>query len=713
MSIYDSEKNQMTQIEEDATKRNLENIQRVLYTTRMSNRIEPDVFHKIKMRIVQEMSAVIETTLGPYGSKILLQPKGQHGIVSYATKDGWECLNNMSYPYDDPIPHAIMFIVNDIPNSMNFHIGDGTTSGVPIVRRLYELVHEKFIKRTSHNRISPVGMTNLLNAIEEHLKENCVGLKKENEKIEYEEDGKTVKNISVDYNYNSKYIKQMDKSNIEDSMKMITRVAAVSANNDTTIANKITSLFEDKLNAVFPFVNLRLNDQEDGEDVLLKQSGFEISHGYTDDFMSNLPGGVSARYENPRFLLLSGPVLDEDLTHLKPLVSAACFGAMEKTWAPIKDLEGRPLVIVAETFGPTVIKWAQNAILGDAFPRYNNQTQGYQPTPAPLLFIKIDIQNPVGMDIFKDLEIAVGARAIDNMHGPLTVEALTDPSLTRDFVHNIMGNAKKIEATKLDARIQGGDGREKDIAEQIKFLESQLRTQQMTPGIKPSDELIYKLRTRIEMLRADMNTILVGGNSFREQRSRMSVYDDCVRAVKSTITTGGVTLGGNLAIPHYLKHNKEKVMEDVMNNLSKNKKNLAIGNNPDIVKENLSLMIDILIDGFGEAYRKVLWNAYLDDNIVNEHFAKCIEDKEHCKVFNMVNNRYETIDDYENCELLVPANTDIALMKAVLACLRQLIDTTQMIALYSLDIQWGDFVKYAVEASPERDQLLDRSDRNN
>ena len=210
MSIYDSEKNQMTQIEEDATKRNLENIQRVLYTTRMSNRIEPDVFHKIKMRIVQEMSAVIETTLGPYGSKILLQPKGQHGIVSYATKDGWECLNNMSYPYDDPIPHAIMFIVNDIPNSMNFHIGDGTTSGVPIVRRLYELVHEKFIKRTSHNRISPVGMTNLLNAIEEHLKENCVGLKKENEKIEYEEDGKTIKNISVDYNYNSKYIKQMD-----------------------------------------------------------------------------------------------------------------------------------------------------------------------------------------------------------------------------------------------------------------------------------------------------------------------------------------------------------------------------------------------------------------------------------------------------------------------------------------------------------------------
>ena len=196
------------------------------------------------------------------------------------------------------------------------------------------------------------------------------------------------------------------------------------------------------------------------------------------------------------------------------------------------------------------------------------------------------------------------------------------------------------------------------------------------------------------MLRADMNTILVGGNSYRDQYSRMSVYDDCVRSVKSTITTGGVSLGGNLAIPHYLKNNRETVKADILERLKKSKRNLAIGNKPEIIESNLNDLINIIIDSFGEAYRRVLWNAFLDDEIVNEIWNNCISDPNVCKVYNMLSDKYDTLEDFENCDLIVPANTDYELLRAVFACVRQLTECVQMIALYSLDIKWDDFVKY-------------------
>lgn len=702
MSISDnSGKEVIKQVENDITDRNKEKISRVLYHSRMSNRIEPSVFHKIKQRVIQEVANTIEPTLGPYGAKNLLQPRGAANGICYGSGDGWQGTNNLTYAYDDPIPHAIMFIVNDISNSMNYHVGDGTTSGIPIAKKLYNSLYDRFLDNTkTKDRISVMGLSNLLNALEAHLKENCVGMK-------FEETGKEVVTIEENegrshteeipikkYKYNSKYVKELNKDDKDASMAILKRVAAVSAKNDEEIGEKISSLFDTKLKTLFPFVNLRMNDKEDGEDVIIRQSGFEFFHGYTDDVFANQPGGLSAIFENPKFAMFSGPILETDIKPLEELVSAVNFGEMNRTWQKIPDVVPSPLVIIAETFSPQVIKWGSDAVKGSVFTKYNNKTGEMEYRKAEIMFIKLSIQNPADMELFKDFEIATGSTSFDTMNGPLMLNKLASKEGLSHIINHDLGTGEKILATKLDCRVIGGGGREDAIAEQIKFIESQMKKHQMAAGVKPSDELLAKWRTRIDMLRADMNTILVGGNSYRDQYSRMSVYDDCVRSVKSTITTGGVSLGGNLAIPHYLKNNRETVKADILERLKKSKRNLAIGNKPEIIESNLNDLIDIIIDSFGEAYRRVLWNAFLDDEIVNEIWNNCISDPNVCKVYNMLSDKYDTLEDFENCDLIVPANTDFELLRAVFACVRQLTECVQMIALYSLDIKWDDFVKY-------------------
>lgn len=620
-----------------STKRGRENI----LPQRKSEKVIESVFN--------DLSKTVSKTLGPGGGNTLItEPYGFTPI--YPTKDGYKVMEE--HNYDNVVYESIYRVIRDISSRMNIEIGDGTTSGVVIASDLYPKLL-KYKKR--HKELTPYGIKNILDEIFSMLS----SLLKE-----------------------CGYIKDFSLFDKDEKLDIIKKVAAISANNDSNIGDKVAEIYK-KTGSDYAFIEVKHSPTE--EDILDIDSGFEFNSGYILRHMANKQDGVTAEYDDPLFLLIDGPIIEEDVDNLKRIIDMAVFTL------------GSPLVIIASEFCKEAMDWMVHCLTAYPDPSDSNRA-----LKLPILAATLPNNTEYGISMIGDLETALGAKAIQTNTGVLQ-NCPTNPQ----ELFLLCGRAKHIKCVPYFMRITGGAGTKEAKEARIEEIRTYIKQLSAGGGVHDLNGMmkIANYEKRIGLLNGEMHCIKVGGATYKEKQNRKLIYDDAVSAVKACIKNG-ITLGGNVSIYHCIHLKMQDLVDKITNNivLDNKKINVVITDDEEAIKvKTRKIVRDILhivAEGSLAAFKQVFKNAHVSKRMTEKVFDEIrnvsysnksyYKDKEKAysfasydlitrkMQFEILNKR--TIN--ENT-LLVPGNTDIEIMKSVFSVLNLFLTSNQLMSLHT------------------------------
>ena len=585
------------------------------------NIVNNEKLREIILEVLKDVASV-SSTLGPGGrTNLLHDPDGATSL--YPAKDGFRVVSGMHY--DDYFYDAILRIIRESSIHNNTAIGDGTTSSIVILEKFFKTIDER-IEETSNKsdyislkHISKTGIVNILDSMKTVLRDILI------------EKG---------------YIKFIDKLPVEKRMEIVTKVATIAANNDKTIGKYIAEIFrncvekgDDDL-----FVDISPNYSKDTDEA--SEIGFRLPCGYINRVFSTERDGRTAIYENPRFILFEGPLLDNDIDSIGPIIEFFCVKS---------DV---PLVIFADEFSNKMAMYLYNLRVGAKYLDEKNNPR-IMP-PLKILPIQYHTGDDIGHERMMDLEVALGAKAI-------SIRSQTWESFGTDieYWNRICGGAEKIVCIPHDTAIIKGHGNHDLINGRIEKIKDDLNHMMFTDN--PSVQLtVADYKERIGMLKSNMVVIKVGGTSFNERKYNCMVYEDAVYAVKSTIKNG-YTLAGQVSICDAVVKYKDEIINKTVEIIKKEGRNVTFGKNREETLVNvIGIILDIINETFYHAYRIALKNAIITDSEVDEIMNK-IKDKNNKTpiVYNLMTNEYETIDECK--EMLVAGNTDYETYIAVIS----------------------------------------------
>lgn len=596
------------------------------------NIVPPKQMKKIIADVFDDLSNMIKYTIGPAGGNTLVtEPYASTPI--YPTKDGFTVMNN--HIYDNPTYESIYRIVRDISGRMNQELGDATTSSVIIAADFYKRI-TKFLSK--HKEITPYGIKNILDTV---------------------------------YNHLSSYLKDITVEEIKDlpkvaKIEIYRKIATIAANNDSSIGDLIAEAYE-KAHSDAPFIDIQQSLNADT--TIETDVGFEMPYGYNLPYMANMSDGVTAEYDNPVFLIVSGPLMDKSLQQLKVWIK----------WVSEDPQNPRPLVIFAEEFSKDILDYLTLCRTG--ITRTINGQRVL--VKLPILSICFNMSSEYGAWRVDDLEAILGAKALKTNNGNLIV---TPSNATELFM--MLGRADHVMSKFGFTRIRGGAGdmalRQGRIAEIKKMMESNKDYEQHGMIAKGRFEM---MRHRISMLEGEMQIIKVGGDSYKEKTNRRLIFDDATCAVKACIKNG-ITLGGQVSVPYVISTCKNILIDEIISDLTdiKSVKNIGIG----ISKAKLTSIVDNILNIIGQssqaAFRAVFENATNNKRLIRRIFKNINNGWEH-RTYNLLTNVYEILtepceeNNYQVPDLIVPGNTDTECLKSVFSIINLFLTSNQLISL--------------------------------
>lgn len=597
------------------------------------NIVPPKQMKKIISDVFNDLSNMIRYTIGPAGGNTLVtEPYASTPI--YPTKDGFTVMNN--HIYDNPTYESIYRIVRDISGRMNQELGDATTSSVVIAADFYKRI-TKFLSK--HKEITPYGIKNILDVV---------------------------------YKYLSEYLKKETTINIEDLNKNIKieiyrKIATIAANNDSSIGDLIAEAYE-KAHSDEPFIDIQ--QSLNSETTIETDVGFELPYGYNLPYMANMSDGVTAEYDHPVFLLVSGPLLDKSIQQLKTWIN----------WVAEDPQNPRPLVIFAEEFSKDILDYLTLCRTGIT------RTINGRPVlvKLPVLSICFNMSSEYGAWRVDDLEAILGAKALKTNNGNLIVTPSNAPEL---FM--MLGRADHVISKFGFTRIRGGAGdmelRKGRIAEIKKMMESNKDYEQHGMVAKGRFEM---MRHRISMLEGEMQIIKVGGDSYKEKTNRHLIFDDATCAVKACIKHG-ITLGGQVSVPNVINTYRNNLLNDIFNDLTNTKtvKNVGINISNNKLMSIIEQILNIISVSSQAAFKAVFENASNDKFWIRKIF-KHIANSSVPETYNLITNKYEKLDGvFDNVfvgeipDLIVPGNTDTECLKSAFSIINLFLTSNQLISL--------------------------------
>ena len=597
------------------------------------NIVSPEELKEEILEVYGKLSNSVKRTLGPgAGSGIITTL--EHSLSVYPTKDGYTVIKE--HKYNDQIKHFLAEIIKDIPKSMNFSVGDGTTSGLPIGFDLYESVSDYNLMETHPEFgciLPPISIRLILESIRTVLSDNLLN--------------------------DNKYILRDLEREVEN--ELIRKIATVSANNDYEIANTVADLF---IKRESNFTSIYAEKGKGDVDEVNDEIGFEFGGGFILPSMANQPDRLSVEYDNPRFLMVDGPLATPDLPMLNNIISY------------VNDTLKLPLVVIARDYTQDVRNMLQLRSTRGYVQGEGNKL-GHMHEQEPVVALTVNTDHTKSRDRLEDLRIILGGEIVPTRKGKII-----DVSNNVSEIERFLGTAEHIQGTALSTRIKGGAGDRTSIEERIKDLRQRIKDLELNDSILAFTST-GDVRKRIAMLNSDMCVIKVGGLSDRERESRKLVYDDVILACQSAIEHG-FTLGGNVSIPHIIKNKREDLVKQIVEDINSKGRHLVLGNNEKDVKVIVEDFLDMVSGAFKSAYSTVI------NNMVGENTPKANElidlvynsDSEYPVIFDLVRNQLNSSKDMTECDIIVPGNTDLELMKAIFAADGTLLSSNQMITIY-------------------------------
>jgi len=587
-------------------------------------------FHSNVDFVFGKMASSVERTLGPGGGLCMISHIDAT-VPVYPTKDGFTVVQE--YKFNDQVKHFIAEIIKDISKRMNVKVGDSTTSGIIIAYALYKYLREYDIVK-SHPNIGCKLPTISIRLILEEIR----------------------KYIMINTCKNTKYIlKDLDRD-LED--KLIRRVSTVSANNDPEIGNLVANLYT-KRDSKYVYVSTELGTTD--ETFVEEEIGFDFGAGFINPIMANQTDRITCILEEPKFLLIDGPLTLSDLENVNKVIDYVIFQL------------GKPLVLVAKDFDQPVI----NSIVRRC--TRNTEMRGNVPVlheKEPLVCLSINGENEKSRDRLEDLRIILGCEIVETNKGKIM-----DFKSNVDFIEKFLGNAAQFKGTQLKTNIKRGGGDKEAVRERISHIEKRIGEVSLNEGIL-SFASVESLRRRISMLNSDMSIIRVGGANDKERRARRLIIDDAIMACHSSIEHG-VTLGGNVTITHFIADNFDKMVKDITTNIVSNDIHVIVGNSEEHVSAIVTDIVGFVSEAFKAAYTVAIENMVGKDTPAAK---KIISDvyitNEDPKVFDLVKGKLAGLEEYDVVNPLVPANTDYELMSSVFGSVGTLISSNQMLSIY-------------------------------
>ena len=130
----------------------------------------------------------------------------------------------------------------------------------------------------------------------------------------------------------------------------------------------------------------------------------------------------------------------------------------------------------------------------------------------------------------------------------------------------------------------------------------------------------------------------------------------------------------------------QKILEIVANM----KVNITAAENMGSLREIITAILEAIQFSFGGGYRYALYNMYRDPKKTMSKWLECV-DREKPSIYNIMTNTIEEFDlDPDKCTtLIVPRETDAALLKIICETISELINIGNMITLMppTLDLE--------------------------
>lgn len=633
------------------------------YKSSDPNILKNDAVVKEILKILAAAETAIAHTIGPYADNTLIQTFFTREVPVYNTRDGYTILQNIKYT--QPIPNAIFKIVRQPSEYMNENIGDSTSSGIPIQNAMYSKLVEIFKNSNAGGwKFSPVGIRNICkicgDVIIDHIRDNPL----------YQ---KTFRKVDSSDEYTPE-----EK---EEIINWLTKIATISANNDYKTGEKIARLYENKLDGRGDVIVLR-SDKE--EEYVKESDAYTLSVGLLDlEAMANTPDKTSWEADNPLIAMFDGNLYATDLPVFKQIVQTVAF-----------DMH-RPLFVAAPQYDKDIADYLRKCISGTYYnakgEELNDPKSDQDSRPARVNIACIVLRNKEIADAaeFDDLRMMTKSNPFQTMYTKLSPFA-EDRERRCKQIENMFGTCDHISAGYADVNFIGTHPNKDEFDKKIEMLNKKLSALKKSTN-HFNDWTVKDLNMRIEKLQSRTTYYYCGGRTDNSKYARKLIVDDAVQAVSSAIKNGGISIGSNMSVCHYIEHNIENLVEEIIQKIIDAKVNITAAENYSNLRRIVRVILESIEFSFGNSYRYALYNMYRDPKKPMLKWRECVE-KETPSVYNIMTNRIEEFNgsDPDNCTtLIVPKETDACLMRIIIETVGDLLTVGNMITLMSpnLDLE--------------------------
>lgn len=629
------------------------------YKSSKPNILKNDAVVDEFLRISEAAEAAIGHTIGPYADATLIQTYADREVPVYNTRDGYTILKNMRFT--QPIPNAIFNIIRSTSEYMQDNIGDSTSSGIPIQHALLKKFVEIFNDQTNGCwKFSPVGIKNISKIC---VKEIVKGFK----------DNPKYQKVFPRPDEKGKFTKEQE----DDMIKWLTKVATISANNDYDIGAKIAELYRNKLDGRGHVIALKSPTEEE---YIKDSNAFIIPIGMLDqEKMANSSDGFSWEAKDPLIAMFDGPLEETDLPGLKQIVQTAIF-----------DLK-RPLFITASLYNFHIAQYLKQCIDGTYYnelgeeisdPNSNKEAKPHRVDICGFILRNKELEEQY---LFQDMVLMTDSHPFSTELGKLT-EYSSDRKVRKTQIEKLFGTCEAINSSFGETQFIGckpnTDKFDKLIGD-LKAKREQLKS--VKARLAMNDYSYDELGLRIDRLQARTTFFYCGGRTKSERHARQLIIEDAVASVASAIKNGGVSIGSNMSVSHYIEHNFDELVEHVIETINNIHINITASSNYDSLKNIVEIILSAIQFAFGNAYRYALYNMYRDPQVTMDKWESCVS-CEIPSVYNIMTDRIEEFDanDPDKCtSLIVPRLTDECLLNIIIENVGSLINVGNMISLMS------------------------------
>ena len=417
-------------------------------------------------RGVDQLAEAVKVTLGPKGRNVVIEKKFGAQTV---TKDGVTVAKEIELT--DPFENMGAQMVKEVASKTSDVAGDGTTTATVLAQMIFN-----------------EGMRNVTAGA------NPMDLKR---------------GIDVAVKSVVDSLKGMSKTVTD--RKEIAQVAAISANNDSTIGD----LIADAMEKVGKDGVITVEEAKTTETNMEVVEGMQFDRGYISPYFVTDPDNMEALLEDPLIL-----IYDKKISAMKDLLPI-----LEKV-----AQMGKPLLVISEDIeGEALATLVVNKLKGT----------------LKVAAVKAPGFGDRRKAMLEDIAILTGGRVIAEEAG-FKLENATTADL---------GSAKRIRIDKDNTTIVEGAGATKDIQGRIGQIKKQIET-------TTSDYDREKLQERLAKLAGGVAVLNVGAATEIELKEKKARVEDALHATRAAVEEGIVPGGGVALLRSIPALDKVKLVDD-------------------------------------------------------------------------------------------------------------------------------------------------------